>query len=84
MQQVTRWAGAIVRGMKAVGQIFKMDKFKIGVDNCDTSEIVGNTALIADICETHFRTVIGKKLDEVMTPQPEWKIIGYNENIRSM
>ena len=73
-----------MRCMKAVGQIFKMDKFKIGVDNCDTSEIVGNIAWMADICETHFRTVIGKKLDEVMTPQPEWKAIGYKENIRNM
>jgi hypothetical protein len=84
MQQVTRWGGALVRSMKAVSQIFKMDEFKIGADNCDTAQIVGNTALSADICEAHFRTVIGKKLDEVMIRQPEWKEKGYKENIRNM
>ena len=39
---------------------------------------------MANICETHFRTVIGKTLDEVNVPQPDWKTTGYKENIRSV
>ena len=58
--------------MKAIGSIFKMDKFKIGADNCESTEIVGNAGLMANICETHFRTVIGKTLYEVGAEQPNW------------
>ena len=73
----------MVRCMKAVSQIYKMNRFKIGADNCDTAQIVGNAGLMADICEAHFRSVIGKTLNEVMEPQPDWKTKGYTEDIRN-
>jgi hypothetical protein len=84
MLLVQRWAGSLCRAMKATGFMFKMDKFRVGADNCDTTEIVGDAGMMANICETHFRTVIGKTLDEVNVPQPDWKTASYKENIRNV
>ena len=84
MKTITLWAGSLVRSMKGVSTIFKMNKFKIGSDNCDSAQIVGNAGLMADICEAHFRSVPNKPFDEVMEPQPEWKTNGYVEDIRNL
>ena len=84
MQKIAQWGGPLERCMKAVSQMFKMNRFKIGADNCDTAQIVGNTKMLAEICEGHARTVLGKTLDQVMEPQPNWKTDGYCEDIRNL
>ena len=84
MKTITLWGTSLVRCMKAASTIFMMNKFKIGSDNCDSAQIVGNAGLMADICEAHFRSVPNKPLNEVMKPQPEWKTKGYVEDIRNL
>ena len=76
MKTITLWGTSLVRCMKAAITIFILNKFKIGSDNCDSAQIVGNAGLMADICEAHFRSVIGMTFHEVMEPQPKWKTKG--------
>ena len=70
--------------MKAIGAFFKMDMFVNMASNSESTEIVGNAGLFANICETRFRSVIGKPLDKVGVEDLDWKINGFKEDIQNM